>query len=192
MFARYAWTREEGEEPEWERSVDDWTLYLNSAGTYNIVVGSYSTWIRIDQAGSSPVYYSYAGEPGSLNDALADLWEGPEIRYALVTLPESIADNQTLAEAYADAFRGLYLASGAITDYELRSVELLGEDPDPLTPSFTMTYRVKPVHPMASCWEYYAPGEDGWVTCSVEMHLTLTGYESAGESVWRAAWWEYL
>ncbi|MGN1003559.1 MAG: hypothetical protein ACI4O5_01890 [Oscillospiraceae bacterium] len=194
VFAQYTWTREEEEEPEWERSVDDWTLYLNSAGTYNIVVGSYSTRIRIDsfaQTENTTVYYSYDGEPGSLNDALADLWEGPEIRYALVTLPESVAGSQTLAEAYEGAFRELYLASDAITDYELLSVELLGEDPGPATPTFTLTYRVKPVDPTASCWEYYAPGEDGWVTCSVEMHLNLVGYESIGEWVWRAAWWEY-
>ena len=195
VFAQYTWTREEGEEPEWERSVDDWTLYLNSAGTYNIVVGSYSTWIRIDsfaQTENTTVYYSYDGDPGSLSDALADLWEGPEIRYALVTLPENIAGSQTLAEAYADAFQKLYLDSNAIVDYELLSVELLGEDPDPETPTFTMTYRVKPVDPAASCWEYYAPGEDGWATCSIEMHLTLAGYESAGEWIWRAGWWEYL
>lgn len=194
VFARYTWTREEGEEPEWERSVDDWTLYLNSAGAYNIVVGSYNTWVRIDsfaQTKNTTVYYSYDGEPGSLNDTLADLLGGPEIRYALVTLPENIAGSQTLAEAYADAFRELYLASGAITDYELLSVEPLGGDPDPETPTFTLTYRVKPVDPAASCWEYYAPGHDGWATCSVEMHLNLVGYEPTGEWVWRAGWWEY-
>ena len=199
VFGQYTWTRKTGEELDQEEGSDTWYLDFYSAeypdGFYNITAQSNGTWIRIDtpaSVGSAAIYYSYDGEPGSLNDALADLWEGPGIRYALVTLPESVAGSETLAEAYADAFRELYLASGAITDYELLSVGLLGEDPGPSTPSFTMTYRVKPVHPTASCWEYYAPGEDGWATCSVEMHLNLAGDESAEESVWRAAWWEYL
>lgn len=192
VFARYTWTCEEEAEPKRESALDTWPLYLNSTGSsdgpYTIIARSNSTWIVIHAPtpeGISTVCYSYDGEPGSLVCDLAKLWVGPDIWYTRVFLAESIQDDNALAEAYADAFRDLYLASGAITDYELRDLEVLPrENEDDVSRSFRMTYAVKPADPADPGWQFCPQAEDDWITFSIDMHLDTT------EGVWFCAWWE--
>ena len=195
VFARYTWTLEENADPNWEDNRDVWHFNFSAQeypnGFYNISARSNSVWLQVDEstsAGSTVAYYSYDGEPGSLNAALADLWGGPGIRYALVTIPQTQSGDQTLMEAYADAFRERYLASGAITDYELRGLDLLSgeasETTGDMSSIFTMTYAVQPADPTAPCWNEYTAAENGWITFSVRMQLELE------EGVWRCAWYE--
>lgn len=190
IFARYTWTLQD-EKTYREAAPGGWTLYLNSQGSshirYNIAARSDSAWIEImsSGAGSETFWYSFEGDPGDLVQSLTDIWDGPEIRYALVTLPEDINGAQALAEAYADAFREMYLSSGSITDFELQDLAVLPrENGEGNYSPFQITYSVKPADPEAPYWEYEPPAEDGWVTFSFEMYLYVT------EGVWRCVWWE--
>ena len=190
VFAQYTWTREERAKIADEEDQNAWHLNFyafspSPNGFFDIIAGSSDAWICVRLPVSEEpdmVYYSYNGEPGSLNYALADLWSGPAIRYALVSLPETIEDGQTLAEAYADAFRELYLAAGAITDYKLCDLAAVAEaDVGKPNSEFvmSMTYQVKPADSAEPCWRDCSVAEDGWVTFSFEIWLQLR------DGVWR-------
>ena len=195
LFSQYTWVRQEGPMPELDPYPDGWTMYLTGSGSMTIEAGANSSWITVlttGEDGPQSILYSAEGGPGDLALSLIDLWNGPSFRYALVTLPESITDDGALAGAYADAFRALYLNSGAITDYELHDLEVLSQlDESGGDPSFRLTYSVRPADPEDPGWQDGQREENGWVTFSVDIHMTLVGNDSQEEMVWCCSWWEY-
>ena len=190
LFAQRTWVRQDGPAPEREPYPDSWTIYLTSGGGITIDAGANCAWITVLSSGE-PITYRTANGANDLVLSLVNLWDGPWFRYALVTLLETITDDNALARAYTDAFRELYLNSGAIADYELRSLEVLPRaDEWDMEPSFQMTYAVKPADPDDPSWRYYPQAENGWVTCSAEIHLTLAGDDSQEEMIWRCGWFQ--
>ena len=194
LFAQYTWVRWNEPIPERGPYPDCWTMYLKGGYSITIDIRPNSPWITVMTTGKEGpqwIAYSAEGGTGDLGLSLVNLWDGPFFRYALVTLSKSITDDGALAEAYADAFRELYLNSGAITDYELRDLEVLPRDGEwDVYPSFRMTYSVRPADPEDPSWQYCPQAEDGWVTVSAEIHLDLAGDDFAEEMVWRCLWFE--
>lgn len=180
--------------PELDPYPDGWTMYLTGSGGMTIEAGANSSWITVmttGEDGPQSILYSAEGGPGDLALSLVDLWDAPGFRYALIALPESITDDGALAGAYADAFRELYLNSGAITDYELRDLKVLPKtDEYDREPSFRITYSVRPAAPEDPSWQYCPQVEDGWVTFTAEIHMTLVGNDSQEEMIWCCSWWE--
>lgn len=184
LFSQYTWHLQ-SEAPSQTEDPGGWSLYLNSTAPYYISISSTGNGITVMSSGensSEPLYYSTEDGPDHLAQSLANIWAGPDIRHAQIRLSESIDGDSALAEAYEKAFRELYLASGAITDYELRDLHILPRnDEHDIYPAFQITYAVKPTDSTAPCWQYEPSGEAGWVAFSLEIHLM------AEENTWRCS-----
>lgn len=197
VFSEYNWTRTDERAHNAPHTAETWELWLvdnhvckvDIWSNRNLVVFGYDA---VD--GSEHVTgYTYDGEPGSLNDALVNLLDAPDFRYALVLLPVEGQDDHTLMESYEKEFREMYLNSGAITDYELRELTLLSEGEvigGNQAPFFKLSYSVKPSNISAQCWRNYVIREDGWVDISVEVNLSLTGYSNM-DMIWRCGFWQW-
>lgn len=190
VFMNYEWMLETGSEPQRENSHDDWTMYLENDKAAHIANRTNSNWVRFTIPGQGSVCYSHDGEPGSLSNALLEIFGGPSFRLARVYIPIEGQDDQTLMETYEAKFREQYLASSAITDYRLRELSpITVPDGAGGSPFFLFSFSVKPVNPSWGDWKNYAVGEDGWVDFSFEISLSQGGYEN--DSAWMCGYWQW-
>lgn len=188
LLAGQSWQRQETY-VDTETPYGAWSLTLSGGGV-SLTVSSNSPQLQCGvprEDGSGAVWYTaQSGE--SLLPALADLWHGPDLRYAMVSLPDQADTPQTLASRYGDAFQSLYLASDAITGFQLTGCQPLEETPGGADPvGLRLTYALRPADLGDSCWQYsgYTAAGDGWLTFSMDVYLGLDG-----DGVWRCAYYQ--
>ncbi len=185
IFTQYTWTL--GDEASYQEDHScGWILYLTSYGGYTLTAIMGSDWIRIlssGENGTEALFFRAESGSGDLVHSLVDLWDGPSTRYTFVSLPGDIDEGQSLANAYADAFQELYLASGAITEFDLQDLAVLPkENEDSSCVLIQMTFAVKPADPAAPCWQNAPTTADGWVAFSTKLSLEIL------EGVWRCSY----
>ena len=188
LFAGQHWQRQEPALDEKAPS-GAWSLVLSGGGV-SLSLSSDSPQLQCGvprEDGSGTVWYT-AESGESLLPALADLWDGPDLRYAMVTLPDQGDTPQTLARRYGAAFRDLYLSCDAVTDFRLTDCQPLSETrtgDDPV--GLRLSYALRPADLGDPCWQHsrYTAAADGWLTFAVDVHLDLEG-----DGVWRCAYYQ--
>lgn len=178
LFSGREWTAREkngetasvSEEPwQWDPSIQ---LYgYDSPGNTIISFGEDYIYVRTSggQNGVEAHYYA-AEDAASLPQELFDLYDGPNLRYAMAGVPASeAADFPQAMPLFAQRFEQLYLESGAITDLELTALEPVPGSKN----SLYMTYAVRPADPDAPCWEGLEISEDGRIHLSHQISLYL-------------------
>lgn len=171
LFAQRKWTRWEGAIPE--PLQENWGIYLTCVGSTCISAnlnGSYINVMESSPAGSWNAWYYAEDDDGGLVQALTDLWDGPELRYAMYYQPELIETEQKRVAEYIMWFNDFYLNSGAIEEIQWHETTLLDVE-DSGYSHILMRYSVKPTDPANPAWQYHIVSEDGWVELSVVIVL---------------------
>lgn len=166
LFASYDWKRGKGEEGQ------------TAQNTYTLDMVCQNGVLRMDSCSNTVNHLGFGASfhaegTEKLCDELTSLWPGPEIRYSRVApVKAEGSDQQACAEAYMSAFEKLYLKSGAITDFDLRSVSLLKlEGVSDAHLIFRTSYAVKPADTHDSYWKNKPADKDGWVMLQIDIGL---------------------
>ena len=184
LFAARTWVRQQEHSPEAEGDSRSITLTSASQTSISAYVGSDEISVEISTDDGQTIFFRAEDDPEDLALALAELWDGPELQLALVTVNDAAEDGQELAQAYADAFRQSYQDSGAITEFELRELAPVDqEEADPISSTFRMVFAVQPAEPSSACWQDAVEEEGGWVAFEYEVSLFLDE-----DGIWRCSW----
>lgn len=173
LFAGYEWIRWEGETPQ--KVDDNRTFYFTGAGNTTIVLDDKRAYINVMEGNSTGGWntWYYAGnEDGELLSALIDLWDGPDLYYAMFRHLDQIDNDQELAATYVKWFQKYYLSTGAIED--IRWHETTIQDSDETYLRIMVRYSVKPVDLTNPAWQRDAVSEDGWVDVALSIALEKT------------------
>jgi len=187
-FAQLTWTSLEHIDSEEPRQPADWSFSLSHGNNLQLRGDTDSDILSVYiYNGSGTEHHFYHAEgAASLPFMLADLYDGPHIRYCLTEVPESAGPNdQALAEAFSAAFEKAYLASGAISDFQLRTLTISDNAEDSLWRCFRMAFAVKPASPANPCWQNLSADNDGWISFENELALYLDE-----DAVWRCDWFQ--
>ena len=125
-----------------------------------------------DTVHTSEETYFHAEGAQDLCDSLLGLWPGPELRYTRMPGVEHTQDPQDCIQRFMEAFGEYYWASGAVTDFDLRGVQVLEELSDDVYLIFRADYAVKPADSGRSYWQDKHSDEEGWVEVSDDIELT--------------------
>jgi len=187
-FAQLAWHSLESSNDEAELAPADWSFSLSHGNKLNLRGGTGSDVLTVYVHGDSGTerHFFHAEGAASLPFALADLYDGPYIRYCLAEVPESAGTNdRALAEAFAATFEKDYLASGAVSAFQLQTLTVSDNTEDNLWRCFRMAFAVKPTDPASPCWQEFPPDNDGWVFFENELALYLDE-----DAIWRCDWFQ--
>ncbi len=185
ILGGYNWIKHEEKPASPRLTSADWILRLSADGAM-MQLNTNSNCLTVREKtvkGTEEHYYTYDGEPGELNMALAAISDTPLFYYGLTMLPASVGTGETLAIAYEQKFKELFLASGIIADYESVSLEYVSENGFEY---IDLTYKVTPVHPDKFWCSSIEIDEAGRWT--IREGVILSKVSIAGED---KVWWLY-
>lgn len=169
LFASYDWKHGEGAEGQTDQN--GYMIHMGNQNGGNVLqLESGSNTVTHLGLGAS--FHAEGAE--KLCDELTSLWPGPEIRYSRVApVKAENSDHQTCAKAYMSAFEKSYLESGAVKDFDLRSVSLLNQEgASDTNVVFRTSYAVKPADTHNSYWQDKPADKDGWVMFQIDIGLS--------------------